>query len=181
MSLLKLNELKNKLKTLDQKELIQLISEIYKVNKDVQHYLSNKFKGEEAIQDLYEQTKKKVNDEFFPERGFGKMRLGEAKKAISNFKKLSLDELKTVDLMLFYVELGTEFTNTYGDIDARFYDSMVSMYDKVVIECNKKEEFFDLFKNRLYSIVEESRGIGWGYHDDLGEIYYSIDWLEEGE
>ena len=35
--------------------------------------------GEEAIVDLYEKTKKKINDEFFPDRGFGKMRLAEAK------------------------------------------------------------------------------------------------------
>jgi hypothetical protein len=82
MSILKLNELKKELKEFDQKELIQLISELYKLNKDVQHYLSNKFLGEEAIIDLYEKTKKKIKDEFFPERGFGKMRLAEAKSAI---------------------------------------------------------------------------------------------------
>jgi len=179
---LKLNELKRELKEFNQKELIQLISELYKLNKDVQHYLSNKFIGEDAIIDLYEKTKKKINDEFFPERGFGKMRLGEAKNAISNFKKVSCDESKTLDLMLFYVEIGTEFTNTYGGMDGKFYDSMASMYNKVVIECNKNEQFFIVFKDRLYSVVQASEGIGWGYHDELCDIYYSIDWeIEEDE
>lgn len=92
---------------MDQKELIQLISEIYKMNKDVKHFLSNKFNGEESIIELYQQTKKIVKDEFFPERGFPKMRLTVAKKAITDFKKLSSDELKTLDLMLYYVEIGT--------------------------------------------------------------------------
>jgi hypothetical protein len=109
------------------------------------------------------------------------MRLGEAKKEILNFKKLSMDELKTLDLMLFYVELGTEFTNSYGDIDAKFYNSMLSMYDKVVFECDKNEEFYNLFKDRLYSVVQKSEGIGWGYHDGLCEIYYSRDWLDDEE
>lgn len=181
MTLLKLNELKKELKELDQKELIQLISDLYKLNKDVQQYLSNKFKGEEAIKDLYEKTKKKINDEFFPERGFGKLRLREAKNAIINFNKLSLDELKTVDLMLFYVEAGTKFTNTYGDIDSKFYESMLSMYNKVVIECDKNEKFFNFFKDRLNSVVQESEGIGWGYHDCLCDMYYSIEWLAEEE
>ena len=181
MTKLKLNALKKELKEFDQKELIQLICELYKLNNDVQHYLSNQFIGEEAIIDLYEKTKKTINDEFFPERGFGKMRLGEAKNAISNFKKLSNDELKTLDLMLFYVELGTEFTNTYGDIDSKFYNSMVSMYNKVVIECNNNEKLFIIFQERLYSVVQESEGIGWGYHDDLCDIYYSIEWIIDEE
>lgn len=181
MALLKLNELKKELKTLEQKELIQLISDVYKVNKDVQHYLSNRFKGEEAIKDLYEKTKKIVENEFFPNRGFAKMRLGVARDAISNFKKLSSDAGKTIDLMLYYVETGTKFTNTYGDIEGKFYNSMVSMYNKVVNECNKSEEFYNIFKDRLYLIVSETDGIGWGYHDDICAIYYSLDWLEEDE
>ncbi|CAI9390012.1 DUF6155 family protein [Niallia sp. Sow4_A1] len=181
MALLKLNQLKKELKQLEQNELIQLISEMYKINKDVQQYLSNKFIGEEAIKDLYERTKKIVRDEFFPERGFAKMRLGVARDAISTFKKLSSDEGKTIDLMLYFVETGTKFTNTYGDIEEKFYNSMVSMYNKVVNECNKSEGFYNIFKDRLYSIVGDTDGIGWGYHDDICAIYYSLDWLEEDE
>jgi hypothetical protein len=67
------------------------------------------------------------------------MRLSEAKNAISKFNKLSSDDLKTLDLMLYYVEIGTEFTNTYGDIDEKFYNSMVSMYRKVVGACDQDE------------------------------------------
>lgn len=133
------------------------------------------------MENLFESTKKKINDEFFPDRGFGKMRLSEARNAIANFKKITGDQLRTLDLMLFYVEVGTEFTNTYGDIDGKFYDSMVSMYNKVIIECDKDENLFKIFRDRLYAVVEESDGIGWGYHDDLCELYYSLEWLEDEE
>ncbi|PET75582.1 hypothetical protein CN514_03890 [Bacillus sp. AFS001701] len=92
------------------------------------------------------------------------------------FKKLSSDDYRTVDLMLFYVENGTEYTNMYGDIDSKFYSSMITMYDKVVVECNKNEDFFNSFKERLYSVVQKSEGIGWGYHDCLYDIYYSLDY-----
>lgn len=176
---LKITELKKELKAMDQKELIELISELYKRIPDVQHYLSARFMGEDAIASLYQSAKKKIMDEFFPDRGFGKMRLKEAKNAISNFKKLANDEMKTIDLMIYYVEMGTEFTNAYGDIDAKFYNSMVSMYDKACDECSMDEEKFKPFKDRLYHIVEESNGIGWGYHDALCEIYFSMGWDEE--
>jgi len=32
--------------------------------------------------------------------------------------------------MLHYVETGTEFTNTYGDIDEPFYNSLISMLNQ---------------------------------------------------
>lgn len=180
MTKLTLSELKKELKPFEQKELIQLIADLYKLNGDVKHYLSNRFIGEEAITSLYEATKKKIENEFFPERGFGKMRLKEAKNAIANFKKLAGDHEKTVDLMLYYVEIGTQFTNTYGDIDAPFYNSMISMYGNVIDACNKDEALFRTFEERLYAIVEESEGIGWGYHDCIYDYYYSIEWpLEE--
>ncbi|MFD1449140.1 hypothetical protein [Oceanobacillus profundus] len=47
------------------------------------------------------------------------------------------------------------------------------------MECEKDEALFKTFHNRLYGIVEDSEGIGWGYHDYLGELYYSIPWLED--
>jgi hypothetical protein len=179
MAKMKITELKRALKDYNQRELIQLISEVYKLNKDVQHYLSTKFVGEEAIEDLFIEARKKIKDEFFPDKGFGKMRLAEAKKAITNFKKLTNDSLRTIDLKLYYVEIGTEFTNTYGDIDERFYYSMESMYSQVVTECDQDEKLFTTFKERLLSVVQDSDQIGWGYHDTLCDLYHSIEWIHE--
>jgi hypothetical protein len=176
---IKVTELKKALREFEQKELINLLTELYKLNGDVKEYLSIKFSGEEAIDELYMKTKKKITDEFFPDKGFGKMRLAEAKKAISNFQKITDHRVKAIDLMLYYVEIGTEFTNTYGDIDERFYNSMNSMYNKVADECDKDVEMFNSLKERLYSVVEESDGIGWGYHDDLANRYYSIKWINK--
>jgi hypothetical protein len=176
---LKITELKKLLKEYDQKELIQLITELYKVNNDVKDYLSIKFLGEEAIEELFAKAAKKINNEFFPDKGHGKLRLSIAKKAITDFKKLTGDSKNTLALMLNYVELGTEFTNCYGDIDENFYNSMLLMYEKVVSKCSEDRELYSLFGDRLFNVVEMSEGIGWGYHDTLCDIYYSIDWNNE--
>lgn len=176
---MKLTDLKRQLKQYDHKELIGLISELYKQNHDIQHYLSVKFRGDEVIQELQEKAEKEIEDEFFPDKGFGKMRLAKAKKAISDFRKLTGDKRRTVELMLFYVEIGTEFTNTYGDIDEKFYDSMNSMYFKVTKECENDEKLFHELHDRLYGVVVDSRGIGWGYHDILKDAYNSLSWLEK--
>ncbi|WP_206662954.1 DUF6155 family protein [Anaerobacillus alkaliphilus] len=177
--MLKISELKKSLKQLDQKELIQLVVDMSKLNTDVKEFLATKYGGEEVVNELFNKAKKKITNEFFPEKGMPKLRLTEAKKAIADFKKTTGDDMKVADLMLLYVEMGTEFTRSYGDIDWNFYNNMIVMYGKVAGACEKKEELYSLLKDRLYSCVLMSQGTGWGYEDALCEIYYSISWVTE--
>lgn len=177
---LKIPDLKKHLKKLEQNELIQIIADLYKMNQDVKDFLNVKFNGEKVIQELYERAENEIMDEFFSDKGFGKMRLAKAKKAITNFKKFTNDAERELELMLFYVEIGTEFTIIYGDIDERFYSSMESMFHKVVKACENDEKLFNKFRDRLYKIVMDTDGaVGWGYHDNLSDIYHSISWLHE--
>ena len=37
------------------------------------------------------------------------------------------------------------------------------------------------FSRMFLFIVQESEGIGCGYHDDLFDIYYSIEWIMDEE
>ena len=73
--------------------------------------------------------------------------------------------------MIFYVEIGVKFTNCYGDIDEPSYLSMESMYEKVVkfIISTKLE---GMFKQRCLEIVNDTAGMGWGFHDQLSAIYH---------
>ncbi|MCG7337072.1 DUF6155 family protein [Sporosarcina sp. ACRSM] len=178
---LKVSELKKQLKNYDQKQLIQLIADLYKINKGVQSYLSVQLLGKEAMTELFQEAKNKVENEFFPSKSHGKLRLSEAKKAISNFKKTTDNHLLTTELMLYYVEQGVKFTNTYGDIDERFYSSMATMYEKVITICNEEDEFFQLFKGRLKKIVTDTDGIGWGFHDQLAYLYDELDTYEDND
>ncbi|MFC5591244.1 hypothetical protein ACFPRA_20385 [Sporosarcina soli] len=65
----------------------------------------------------------------------------------------------TTELMLYSVEQGVKFTNTYGDIDERFYSSMATMYEKVITICNMEEKFFQIFKGRLKKFMTDTDGI----------------------
>ncbi|WP_168121270.1 DUF6155 family protein [Paenibacillus sp. HB172176] len=128
---------------------------------------------------MFEQAKKKIENEFFPDRGFGKMRLAEAKKAISEFGKLSDDETRMIDLMIFYVEQGVDFTNTYGDISENFYSSMESMYENALKKIGDNPRLYQMFNPRLVSLINRTGGIGWGFQDTLRE-YYSY-WNPNGD
>jgi hypothetical protein len=176
---LKITDLKRQLKEYPQKELIELVVEMFKANKEVQNYLSSKFLGDAAIEVLFNQARKKIENEFFPDRGLGKLRLAEAKKEITAFKKATNDEKRTVDLMLFYVESGVDFTNTYGDISEGFYSSMEKMFDQVAMECDRDEELYKEFSSRLQSVLSEAGGTGWGFQEALVDSYYTIEWVHD--
>jgi hypothetical protein len=173
----KIPDLKKMLKYHSQEDLVSMIVDCYKLNDQVKEYFYLKFDPEEAVKEIYEKCKKDITHEFFPERGFGGLNLAKAKKAISYFNKLNYDKLKTIDLMIYYVEIGVEFTNTYGDIGESFYNSMLSMYDKVTQQIIKElsDETYQFFKPRLSSIVDDTDGIGWGFHDDLVYMYSNIE------
>ena len=82
--------------------------------------------------------------------------------------------------MLYYVEMGVEFTNTYGDINESFYNSVERMYQSVIERINKHKNpmIFNTLSKRLKAIVDDTDGIGWGFHDGLNYIYHDIKWLD---
>lgn len=170
MSQIKLQELKNYLANKSETELKQEIIELFKLFPTIKEYYSLKVKldGEDEVLEKY---KKKVKDEFFPDKGFGKLRLSDAKKAISDFKKISKSPKNIADLMVSYVEYGVEFTNEYGDINEAFYYSIEKMYLDAM-DYISNNGLGDYFEKRLSKIKDNSTDIGWGFEDNMVDIYY---------
>ncbi|MFP4978683.1 hypothetical protein ACE6ED_24975 [Paenibacillus sp. CN-4] len=167
------------LKQLSHDQLIDLVKAYYGASKDMQKFLAVRILGDEAIESLFQEYRKKVEQEFFPERGHGKLRLKEAEQAVSEFERLTESARYSLELKLIYVENGVDYTLSYGDIDARFYYNIVSMYAEIIDQVNEDEtaELFDKFEERLEAAVSKTEGIGWGFHDNLAELYVQIRWI----
>jgi hypothetical protein len=161
--------LKKFLNTLSNEELIKHLLELDKKFKPVQEYYQLYLHND--VEALLNKYKKQIENEFFPALGVPKMRLSVARKAVNEAKKLEMPVESMIDLMLFYVETGVRFTCDYGDIDEPFYNSMESMYGKV-LEYMKKEGLLAYFQSRAQEIVEKSSDIGWGFCDTLADYYY---------
>lgn len=171
---LTITDIKKSLKSYEKEALVSMLIDCYKQSREVKNYIHVLLNPEEAIKELYQTAKNQIYNEFFPDRGFGKMRLAVAKKAISDYKKLSNDVASTIDLMIFYVEAGVEFTNAYGDINEQFYSSMLTMYSNALNQLMDNPALYNQYQPRLQSIIEHTRGIGWGFHDGLCYLYGSI-------
>ena len=174
-------QLKKQLKDFSQDELIYLICQLYKSSSEAADFINVEIGSPEYVIELLEEAKKKVRKEFFPTRGFGRLSLSSAKEAISSFGKICSDVSMVIDLELYYVECGVEFTNTYGDINESFYSSMERMYWVVIEKLNKSDDMhlYETFADRLSAVIEETEGIGWGFYDGLCDSYYSLKWIEE--
>lgn len=155
----------------------QLIAQIIELNikyKDVKTYYefsinpnSDKAK-EEAKKIISKCISTDINT-----NGGPKLKLREARKAITDFKKLSPTENDIADVMLFYVECGVNYTNSFGDIDEPFYNSIAGMfYDTCkYIQANGMQSAYKL---RCKLIMDETSNIGWGFHDELSDCYYEF-------
>jgi len=172
-------QLKKLIKDLERDEYIYLITEIAQACPQAREFLTVKFSDGENTNEILEKYKQRVAHEFFPARGYGRLNLREAKKAISDFKKICSDKVMILDLMLFYIENGNKFTDAYGDINESFYNSAYSVYSQVIKEINSGDiELYNIFADRLKSAAENACQ-GYGFYDDMTALYYELVWLED--
>ena len=106
--------------------------------------------------------------------------LERAKLVLSDFSNICGDSKWYGDLALYFAECATDFTMSYGDIDAKFYDALGDAYHEAVTMASENEELYRSWKDRLEYIYHEFSGFGWGMDDYITGEYYSIPWLEGG-
>jgi hypothetical protein len=67
-------QIKSKLTNCSNEQLIELLYETVKANKDARAYVSVKLEGEPALLEVLFAYKEQVEKEFYPTRGFPKLR-----------------------------------------------------------------------------------------------------------
>ena len=172
-------KLKKSLSGKTEDELTELILDIAKSCPQAKEFLSIKLSARETAIEILEKYKQKIEHEFYPKRGFGRLNLREAKKSIFDFRKICPDKIMGIDIMLFYVENCVEFTSDFGDINETFYNSAASVFSAVVNEINSCDKaVYENYAERLEAVVANAID-GWGFKDELSDIYYEIAWVHD--
>ena len=129
-------------------ELLQLIRDVYALRPEVKDFIHARFLPSTVNVTPYKKT---VYQSLYPDVIHGEdMDLARGRKAISDYKKATNDPVGTLELMVYYVECGTQFTVDYGDIDAGFYESLETMFTQVVKTLhNSEQETIDRFLSGL--------------------------------
>lgn len=148
-------------------ELLKLIRDLYALRPENKDFIHARFLiSEETLQPY----KAIIGASFYPIDTLSASRLAQGRKAINDYKKAANDPLGTLELMLHYVECGTQLAVDVGDIAKWYYASLTSMFDQVLKTLQHSDkDTIDHFLPRLKTIVNLAEGIGWGYYDNLSE------------
>ncbi len=166
------NDVKKSIKEYEAYQLIELVKDLYQLSEDNKIFLHARLiKGDDSLQ----KYKRIISEALYPDvlREDSHCDFDKAEKAIKDFAKATGNDEGTVDLMIYFVECGNQFTLDCGDINEIFYDTLIAMYEKATASVLKMPKWKQLpFRQRLEKIMESADGIGWGYHDDLCNYYY---------
>ena len=151
-------------------QLISLTAELYRLSKQNQTFLHARFADAEAV---LEECKVVVGDCLYPDMQRDRpLQVAKAKKVVADFCKAVANPIAQADLMLAFLEQGNAFTVEYGDVDAGFYNALLTMARRATETISVlPHELQQAFRDRFAEVVQSSSGIGWGYHDELVEIY----------
>ena len=161
-------DIKRMISSFSRTELTGLVQDLYRASEHNQRFLHTRFLAANNKADLT-LYKKKIKAALSPKNWEAPIRYGEARKAISEYKKARGEVVEMVDLMLYYVKCGNDVTLEFGDMDERFYDSMGSMFRSLVDKL-KSQDDPDLIAKWLPKLTTEAnrvRDVGWGYGDEL--------------
>ncbi len=156
---------------LEQKQLVQLAGDLYRLSKENKDFFHARFAvGEDPLAPY----KKSIQESMYPDVYKNKpIQISKAKEAIRRYSKAVGDPLGEAELMTFFVECGNSFTVEFGDIDEGFYNALNLMYRRTIEKVLglSVEQRYD-FRERLEEIMTSSGSIGWGYHDELRQDFY---------
>lgn len=166
------------LEKLEKEELVKLVLDLSKLRKDNAAWIATKYQNMSKTnnQVAIEHYKKRIISGFFTPRGSPRRKYSEAKRAISDFKKASDDKKMLIDIMILYVEKGTEYLS-YDDRNEPLYTSLENTFDnaiKYLLELNDST-IIEEFKPRIETIIKNAHCLGYDYDDSLREMYEKLE------
>ena len=163
--------LKKELLKLTKEQLVEQILDLYDKNKSVKEFYDF-YLNPRNEKELAEKYKKIIRKEFSTERPErAGLKYSVAKRAISDFKDLQPSPEVLADVMLTLPECACEFTYRYGDMDEPFYNGAYNNY-KAALAFIAKNGLLEKFRKRAHQCVEWASPCGYGFADDIADVYY---------
>lgn len=168
--------LRRHLATFDKPALLALVKDLYEASAGNRDFIQARCQARECGGEILEKYRGKIVEQFYPARGEAKLRFSEVRKAINDYRKATGNLPGTAELLMTYVEQGAEFTHEYGDIDERFYNSVESALDELAaLLFNEARGMYPQLSERLAKVEQITDGIGWGFHDYIGDVVWHLE------
>jgi len=161
--------MKRTLKSLTTEELRELTTALGKASKENALLIKMYLNGNSA--EHLESFKDKIDKLF---GNLDRLDFRAVRHNLTIFRNFSVKPEEVAELYVYAMETGNDITMSYGDIGDRYYTSMENIYRDACeqVAALPKSSIADNLKQRLKKTVEITSGIGWGYHDTLGDLFY---------
>lgn len=170
-------EIRKVLSKCSERDLMGLIAELYSLSKVNTDFLEARFTNNDSVLSSYKTIIKRNIAPDAPWKSNQQISLKIAKKAMSDYKKATSDIIGLIDLMVCYVEYGTDFICEFGDMYEQYYSSLESVFSNALKLMKKfKYEEISKFEQRLRNVVEKGENIGWGYGDTISYMLDKTLW-----
>jgi hypothetical protein len=94
------------LATWDKPALLALVKDLYEAAANNRDFIQARCQAGESGGEILEKYRGKIVEQFYPARGEAKLKLGEARKAIRDYRKATGNLSGTAELLMTFVEQG---------------------------------------------------------------------------
>lgn len=168
------SEVKARLQTFDREGLVSLVADLYDASEANRRFLHSRLSPGSGTVEEYRRV---VADAIYPDPfSTGRVRIRDAAAAITAYQRATADASGTVDLMLTFVEAGTEQAADLGYGDEAYFNALEKRLGAIVTA-------FDTLpateranaRARLERIQARAKHIGWGFGDAVDEVVHALD------
>lgn len=168
-------DIRRKLARTDLDYAIGIVKMLFDQSKENRTFLISRLYPDADWSALLEQQRRRILGEFYTRSGIPRNpRISNARKAIDDYRRATSDPVGTAELMLTYVEVGTEFAVQFGMRDDPFLRSLETVLDKLVGILAKDEQrnLVERFRERLQTVRDQAF--------DCGESFGEYVWEQLG-
>ncbi len=164
----KLSDFKNFLREMTEIELREELFKLFGKLTQVQEFYAQELLSGDDRKVMLDDYKKKIYSHFYTRTGNPKSpNNAEIRKLITAFEKVSVFPIEVIDLLLYRVEVATEFASEFGGMPDADYNAAYNAFEKAMkltkaqkLEAHVRVRCLELFNTK-------------GYDD------YLLDWLEQ--
>lgn len=169
-------DVKNKLAAFDEKGVLSLVQDLYAASKDNQTFLHARFSlGDDVLKPYKATIDRWLWPDLFKSQDTS---VSKAKKAIADYKKAVGQADDLAELMVFYCERASGFSNDVGLQDEGYFDALVQMFEQALKAVSSLPEARrQSLRKKLEAVHQISRNFGYGVSDDMGDLLaqFSVD------
>jgi len=160
------SDIKAKLADFDRTSLLGLVKDLYGANKDNQAFLHARF-GLGA--DVLKPYKVRIHRWLWPDVLKNQdVSVSKAKKAITDYKKAIGRPEGIAELIVFYCERASDFSNAFGFADEACFDALVKMFEQALkISATLPIDQRNALLDRLDDVRSISHNFGYGVGDEM--------------